>query len=459
MSPPTARQIALQILHTLETQQAYTDVVLREVLRHSTLERRDRALVTDCVYGVIRWQGRIDWLLGHVCQRPLETLTPWIRNALRLGVYQCLWLERVPHWAAVHETVALARRFGHQGTARFVNGVLRTLLRQHTTYRLPEATTCPAAHLAVAFSHPQWLVERWLQRYGWERTQALCAANNRPSGMMLRTNTLRITPAALAQRLRHEGCQHVTPSRIVPEGLLVQGTDRPDTLPSYQEGLWQVQDEGAMLVAPLCQARPGQRWLDVCAAPGGKTTHLAQLLRDTGHVLALDLQAGRLRLLRHNVRRLRLSNVTALVADATFSPPVRELCDGILVDAPCSGFGVLRRHPDIKWRRTASDLVALQATQLKLLQAQQAWLAAHGVLVYSVCSNEPEETHEVVQQFLAEHPHMRLDAVDPELPQQPLWPSATAGTLDLTPEQWGTEGVFVARFRRRDREQGNPWFK
>jgi len=450
MSPPTARQTALQILHTLETQQAYTDVVLRQVLRYSALERRERALVTDCVYGVMRWRGRIDWLLGHVCRRPLETLTPWIRNALRLGVYQCLWLERVPHWAAVHETVELARRFGHQGTARFVNGVLRTLLRQHTTYRLPDATTCPAAHLAVACSHPQWLVERWLQHYGWERTQALCAANNRPPGVTLRANTLRITPEVLAQRLQQEGVQHVTASRIVPEGLVVQGTDRVDTLPSYQEGLFQVQDEGAMLVAPLCQARPGQRWLDVCAAPGGKTTHLAQLMRDTGHILALDLQQGRLRLLRHNVRRLRLASVTALVADATSAPPVRELCDGILIDAPCSGFGVLRRHPDIKWRKTASDLGPLQATQLKLLHAQQACLAAHGVLVYSVCSNEPEETHEVVQHFLAEHPHMRLEAIEHALPRLPVCASASVGTFDLTPEQWGTDGVFVARFRRRD---------
>jgi 16S rRNA (cytosine967-C5)-methyltransferase len=167
-------------------------------------------------------------------------------------------------------------------------------------------------------------------------------------------------------------------------------------------------------------------------------------------VLALDLQGGRLRLLRHNIRRLRLANVTALVADATSPPPIRERCNGILVDAPCSGFGVLRRHPDIKWRKTSSDLVALQATQLQLLHTQHAWLAVHGVLVYSVCSNEPEETHEVVQHFLAAHPYMRLDAVDHELPQQPLWPAAIAGTLDLTPEQWGTEGVFVARFRRRD---------
>ena len=353
MPPPTARQTALQILHTLETQHAYTDVVLRQELRHSTLERRDRAFVTDCVYGVMRWQAKIDWLLGHVCRRPLETLTPWIRNALRLGVYQCLWMDRVPHRAAVHETVELARRFGHQGTARFVNGVLRTLLRQHTTYTLPDAATCPAAHLAVAYSHPQWLVERWLQRYGWERTQALCAANNRPAGITLRPNTLRITPEALAQRLQHEGLQHITPSHVVPEALIVQGTDRLDTLPSYAEGLFQVQDQGAMLVAPLCQARPGQRWLDVCAAPGGKTTHLAQLMLDTGQIVALDLQPGRVRLLRHNIRRLRLSSVTALVADATCAPPIRGLCDGILIDAPCSGFGVLRRHPDIKWRKTA----------------------------------------------------------------------------------------------------------
>jgi 16S rRNA (cytosine967-C5)-methyltransferase len=221
-------------------------------------------------------------------------------------------------------------------------------------------------------------------------------------------------------------------------------------LPSYADGLFQVQDQGAMLVAPLCQARPGQCWLDVCAAPGGKATHLAQLMLDRGHILALDLQPGRVRLLHHNIRRLRLSSVTALVADATGAPPIRGLCDGILIDAPCSGCGVLRRHPDIKWRKTAADLVALQAIQLKLLHVQQAWLAAHGVLVYSVCSNEPEETHQVVQRFLAEHPDMRLDVIDHESSTQLPGSTASPGTLEVTPEQWGTEGVFVARFRHRD---------
>jgi 16S rRNA (cytosine967-C5)-methyltransferase len=445
--PVTARQTALHILYAIETQQAYTDVVLRQVLRASALDRRDRAFVTDCVYGVVRWRGRIDWLLGHACRRPLETLTPWIRNALRLGVYQCLWMERVPHWAAVHETVELARQYGHAGIAKLVNGVLRAILRQHPTYALPDAATHPAAHLAVAFSHPQWLVERWLQRYGWERTQALCAANNRPGGITLRTNTRRIAPAALAERLRQEGLQHVAASPLVSEGLIVQGTDRLDALASYHEGLFQVQDEGAMLVAPLCQARPGQRLLDACAAPGGKTTHLAQLMQDTGCVVALDVQASRLRLLRDNARRLGLSSITAVVADAACAAPLRGTFDAILVDAPCSGFGVLRRHPDIKWRKTAADLGELQALQLALLHAQQKQLARHGVLVYSVCTNEPEETHEVVRLFLAEHAHLRLEAVDHDLPQPPPQPSASPGTLDLTPEQWGTEGVFVARFR------------
>src|SRR4029450_6728797 len=162
----------------IDVQQAYTDVALRQALHHSSLDRRARAFATECVYGVVRWQGRLDWLLAQVCRYPLATLTPWIRNALRLGVYQCLWLPGVPHRAAVYETVALARRFGHPGTARLVNGVLRTLLRQHNTYVLPSATTQPAAHLAIAFSHPEWLVARWLQRYGWERTQAICEANN-----------------------------------------------------------------------------------------------------------------------------------------------------------------------------------------------------------------------------------------------------------------------------------------
>ncbi len=444
---PTARQTALQILYAIDAQQAYTDVALRQTLRHSQLDRRERAFITECVYGVVRWQGRIDWLLHQVCRRPLDSLTPWIRNTLRLGAYQCFWMQRVPPRAAVHESVTLARRFGHAGTARLVNGVLRALLRQEGTYPLPDPAAQPAAHLAVMFSHPKWLVERWLQRYGWARTQALCEANNHPAGITLRPNTLRTTRLALAHRLQQEGIAQMRASSLGPQALIVQGTDRLDGLTSYREGLFQVQDEGAQLVAPLCQVGAGQRVLDVCAAPGGKTTHLAQLMQDTGRIVALERQPGRLHLLHHHVRRLRLTCITPIVADAAWAVPVRGHFDRILVDAPCSGLGVLRRHPDIKWRRTAADLATHHAAQLQLLRQAQSCLAGEGLLVYSVCSNEPEETHEVAAQFLREHPQMRLDAIDPSYPQPLPTPSATAGTLDLTPEQLGADGVFVARFR------------
>jgi 16S rRNA (cytosine967-C5)-methyltransferase len=455
----SARHIALQLLYTLDTQQAYADVLLRQTLQGCALERRDRAFVTECVYGVIRWRGRIDWLLGHACRYPLEDLTPWIRNALRLGIYQCLWMTRVPHHAAVHETVALARHFGHAGTARLVNGVLRTVLRQYNAWHFPDATTQPAAHLAIAFSHPQWLVERWLQRYGWERTRALCEAHNRISGVTLRTNTLRTTTTALAQRLYQEGLQDIMPAALTADGLVVRGTDQLDALPSYQDGLFQVQDAGAMLVAPLCLPQSGQRVLDVCAAPGGKTTHLAQLMQDTGHIFACDVHQSRLRMLQHNICRLGLSSITSVVADAAGPLPFQQAFDRILVDAPCSGLGVLRRHPDIKWRKTAADLLSLSTLQQSILHHAQQLLAPAGLLVYSVCTNEPEETDDVVANFLACHPHLRLVDIDVDLERRLLVPAVTAGTLDLTPEQWATEGVFVARFRRCDTppEGDTPW--
>jgi 16S rRNA (cytosine967-C5)-methyltransferase len=455
----SARQTAMQLLYALDTQQAYTDVLLRHTLQGCPLDRRDRAFVTECVYGVIRWRARIDWLLSHVCRYPLEDLTPWIRNALRLGVYQCLWMSRVPHHAAVHETVTLARHFGHAGTARLVNGVLRAVLRQYHAWPFPDATTQPAAHLAIAFSHPQWLVERWLQRYGWERTQTLCDANNRIPGVTLRTNTLRTTTTELIQRLHEEGLQDVVPSTLMSDGLVVRGTDQLDALPSYQDGLFQVQDAGAMLVAPLCLPQAGQRVLDVCAAPGGKTTHLAQLMQDTGRIFACDVHQSRLHMLRNNVCRLGLSSITTVVADATETLPFRQVFDRILVDAPCSGLGVLRRHPDIKWRKTAADLFSLSTLQRSILHNAQKLLAPDGLLVYSVCTNEPEETTEVVARFLACHPHMRLIDVDADLERRPLVPAVTAGTLDLTPEQWDTEGVFVARFRRHHTppERGTLW--
>ena len=446
----TARQTALRVLHAIDVEQAYTDVALRQMLDGSALERRDRAFVTACVYGVVRWQGRIDWLLSKACSRPLDSLTPWIRNILRLGVYQCLWMERVPPRAAVHASVGLARRFGHAGVAGLVNGVLRNLLRQHAAYALPDADTQPAAHLAVAHSHPQWLVERWLDRYGWARTQALCAENNRPRDVTLRVNTLRITPQALAQRLVQEGLRLVRPSRLLAAALVVQGTSRLDTLASYRDGLFQVQDEGAMLVAPLCQPQPGQRVLDACAAPGGKTTHLAQLMGDAGQILACDGQASRLRLLDANVRRLRLTSITPMASDSTGPPPWSGVFDRILVDAPCSGLGVLSRHPDIKWRKGSEALRGLQATQLALLEAQHRCLAADGLLVYSVCSNEPEETRDVVRAFLERHPELQLDAVAGDLPKELGQHASRIETLDLAPDQWGTEGVFAARFRARN---------
>jgi 16S rRNA (cytosine967-C5)-methyltransferase len=370
-----------------------------------------------------------------------------MRNILRLGTYQCLWMDRVPHRAAVHETVQLARRFGHQGTARLANAVLRTLLRQHAGDTLPTAAADPVTHLAVMHSHPQWLVARWLHRYGWDRTRALCEANNRPAGITLRLNPLRTTSEELVQRLQREGCQHVTASRWHAEGLLVHGIDRLDTTGSYQEGLFQVQDEGAMFVAPLCDAQPGHRVLDACAAPGGKTTHLAHCMRDRGTIIALDAQAGRLRLLQENLRRLRLTSVTPLAADATRALPLHLTFDRILVDAPCSGLGVLRRHPDIKWRKSADDIQQLQAVQRTLLRNLLPYLASGGLLVYSVCSNEPEETHDVVRHILAHHPQLRLEPIVSPLPDELYQASTTAGTLDITPDQLGTDGVFIARFR------------
>ena len=446
----TARQTALRALHAIDAEQAYTDVALRQMLGDGALERRDRAFVTACVYGVVRWQGRIDWLLSKACSRPLDSLTPWIRNILRLGAYQCLWMEQVPPRAAVHTSVELARRFGHAGVAGLVNGVLRTLLRRHTTYALPDADTQPTAHLAVAHSHPQWLVERWLDRYGWARTEALCAENNRPRDVTLRVNTLRTTPQALAQRLVQEGMRLARPSRLLAQALVVQGTSRLDALASYRDGLFQVQDEGAMLVAPLCRAQPGQRVLDACAAPGGKTTHLAQLMGDAGQILACDGRASRLQFLDANVRRLRLTSITHAVSDSTGPLPWSGVFDRILVDAPCSGLGVLSRHPDIKWRKGSEDLQGLQATQLALLESQHLCLAADGLMVYSVCSNEPEETRDVVRTFLERHPELRLDAVAGDLPKELDQHSSHIETLDLTPEQYGTEGVFAARFCARN---------
>lgn len=448
-----SRELALEVLCAIEKREAYANLSLGAALDRAGLSPVDRGFATELVYGVVRRRLTLDWVLGQCSTRPVGSLSPWVRNLLRLSLYQLLYLTRVPAEAACHEAVELAKRRGHRGIAGYVNAVLRSFLRGRDQLSWPDPETEPVRYLAVRESHPEWLVERWLSRLGFTETAELLAANNEPPPVALRVNRRRVTKegllAGLAERgLRAEGSQWAL------EGVILRSRSGiVEELYEIAEGLAQVQDEASMLIAHLVAPVPGERVLDAASAPGGKATHLAELMDDQGEVRALDIHPRKLDLIRQNAARLGLSIVRPEVRDALGLNEVREFWqsfDRALLDAPCSGLGVLRRRPDARWRKKPGDVEVLAAQQRRLIRAVAATVRPGGRLVYSTCSTEPEEGEEVVEDFLRERegeflirPAQQVLA-ERGVPAARVLSAFNGPYLRLWPHRHRTDGFFAA---------------
>ncbi len=434
----TGREAALWILVRVEGEGAFANVLASQSLPRLNLPPGEAELASELVLGVLRWRGRLDWTLEHLLSRPVDTLPLPIRQVLRLGAYQVLFLQRVAPAVAVSSSVELAKRVGHAGTAALVNAVLRRLVRQGEA-------PLPAAEdhaLAIQTSHPLWLVKRWLERWGMDETRALCEANNLPPPAHVRVNTLRATPEEVAEELQKAGAE-VAPGSL-PESLHVRGG-----LLARQrltaEGYIVPQDEAAMVVAYAMDPQPGELVVDACAAPGGKTIHLAALMGNRGRVVACDVHPRKVEALRQRVERYGATCVEPKALDA------RELdvrgAHRVLVDAPCTGLGVVRRRPEIRWRVRPQDLPHAAARQREILAGAARAVREGGVVVYSVCSTEPEEGEAVVEWLVA------TGDFAPE-PFTVPWkggtlPSEGNGYLRLFPHRHGTDGYFIAKLRRR----------
>lgn len=447
MAKKGARDIALDVLNRVEEHKSYSNLELRNVLDRAQLNAADVGLVTELVYGTISRKLTLDHVLSHFVGG--KKVQMWVRNLLRLSLYQIHFLDRIPERAAVHEAVEIAKKRGHQGIASMVNGVLRNVLRQPDVWeRMPKGGA--VEQIAVAHSHPEWLVRQWIQTYGEEMTKAICEANNRPPHSSVRVNTLKINKDELLAKLTEEGAA-VRVSELSNEGLLLEGGHAAGTR-LFKEGYYTIQDESSMLVAPALAPRPGMRVLDACAAPGGKTTHLAEMMGDRGHIVASDVHPHKRELIASAAKRLGISIIEPIVSDA-LDLPEKGLgtFDRILLDAPCSGFGVIRRKPDLKWNKTPEDVRAIAQLQYELVKSVSTMLAPGGVMVYSTCTIEPKENQDIIRRFVSEHPEFVLDeTLRDDLPQAVRDKvDETGAFVQILPHDFESDGFFIARLKRK----------
>lgn len=406
-----ARSAAYDVLRAVGTGKTDLASALARV-RHRLADERDRALAGEIATGTLRWQGAFDYIIAAFAGRPLQKLDPEVIDILRLTIFQLLHLDRVPASAAVKDAVDMAGRAGKRSASGLVNALLRRVTRERSRLPLPARPDHPddraaaLAYLSITLSHPEWLVSRWLDRYGFTETEAWARFNNAPAPLSLRANRLTITRTELATALAKAGIE-TAPSTLAPDALIVR-RGNPLATPLHDQGVFFVQDEASQLVGEFAAAHPGERILDVCASPGGKTTGMAASMGGQGLVVASDVRARRVGLLAQTVRRSGATNVRLVQADASLPLPFDAVFDRVLLDAPCSGLGTVRRDPDIKWRRHREDLAPLAREQVAMLEHAAAVVAEGGNLIYATCSSEPEENDDVVETFLGRHPEFQL---------------------------------------------------
>lgn len=416
-------------------------------LAEGRLTGPDRGLFAELVFGVLRRQGTLDHILGQLLDQPLGKIEPLVLILLRLGLYQLVYLDRIPESAAVNETVNLAKQAVPRASG-LVNAVLRNYLRRKATIYFPDPLTSPAASIAARHSHPLWLVNQWIDQLGFEEAERLAEASSLQPPLTLRANSLLISREELLLRFTDNGIV-AAPCRYSPQGIHIEGRHHIPGLPGFREGFFAVQDEASQMAAFLLGVQAGERVLDTCAAPGGKATHLAQLMDNRGELLAMDISRNKLPLIQESAHRLGIRIISTRAADLLHSSALpAHAFDRVLLDAPCSGLGVIRRNPEAKWRLTPADFTRLATTQRSMLKNAFRLLKPGGVLIYSTCSTTIEENEAVVRDFISRQNDCVLEDLNALFPQ---WCElfTPEGMFRAWPHCHGMDGFFAARLRKK----------
>jgi 16S rRNA (cytosine967-C5)-methyltransferase len=456
------RQLVLYALKDLETG-SFIDVVVDRLLSKFQLSDLDRHLFTELVNGIVRRKRTLDAIIDRLAKQPADRQPPNLRHLLRLGLYQLRYLDRIPDSAAVNTTVDLAKANALGGLAGVVNGILRQYIRlQNERQEVLDLPADPIARLGILYSFPDWQIAQWIAELGEIETEQLCQAFNRVPTIDLRVNSLKIEPnldsdTPQITRLQHQRDRLIEifdtagiaaiPIPDLPQGLrFVGNVGAISQLPGYQAGWWTIQDSSAQLVTHLLDPQPGEVVIDACAAPGGKTTHIAELMGNTGTILALDKTASRLNKLQQNLDRLELSTVKILTGDSCGFNELINTADRVLLDAPCSGLGTLHRRADARWQKTSEQIQELALLQAKLLANTATWVKPGGVLVYATCTVCAIENEDVIAPFLKTHPEWQIERPPAEFPLAHL--ADDLGWLKVWPHRQQMDGFFMVKLRR-----------
>jgi len=442
-----ARDAAVRIVYKVLREGAYSNIAIREVLDESGLFRLDKALVTEIVNGTLRNLTRIDWIKSQFIKK--NKIEPWIEDIIRCGIYQLLFLTKIPDSAVCNESAELARKHGHEGTVKFVNGVLRNISRNKEVLQYPDKDKDAVRYLSVFYSHPEWMVEKWVKDYGREFTKELLKANNETPPFTIRCNNLKINRQELMDILAEENIECVA-GKFNPEAIYIRGTSAISDKDSFKKGYYQVQDESSMLVAHITDPKPGEVILDMCSAPGGKTTHIGELMKNEGEIIARDVHMHKLKLVEENCARLGINIVKTELYNATLLDGGSiEKFDKVLLDAPCSGLGVIRRKPDLRWKKEPDNFRELAKLQKNMLELASKYVKPGGKLIYSTCTVNKTENIEVVKDFLFRNRQFKMKSLIDLIPEELACESAKEGYLELFPSTHGTDGFFIIKMEKR----------
>ncbi|EKN64112.1 16S rRNA methyltransferase B [Neobacillus bataviensis LMG 21833] len=440
------RAIAMDTLVTIEKNQSYSNLLLNNVIEKNELSAIDVGLLTELTYGTLQRRMALDFFLQPFI-KDNKKLANWIHHLLRMTLYQMVYLDRIPDRAAIYEAVEIAKSRGHKGIASLVNGVLRNIQREG----LPSLSDVsdPIERLSLETSHPEWLVTRWVNQFGYEKTKEMCEINLTAPMQTARVNLTKISRDECVAILEEDGFQ-IEKSPIIPEAIRSLKGNLASTI-AFKYGMLTIQDESSMLAAYALGAMENEFVLDACAAPGGKSTHIAEKLENTGEVISVDLHQHKVKLINDNARRLGLSNIKTNVSDSRLLQEKfkDETFHRILLDAPCSGLGVMRRKPDMKYTKTEKDLNRLSNIQQNLLTSVAPLLKKGGILVYSTCTVDKEENDNTVKTFLENNPEFEGDLSFKNRMPEAVQPLITGFELQIFPQDFGSDGFYIAALRKK----------